>query len=141
MMVSNFPPQPTAFLGRTRELAGITGLLANPSCRLLTLVGPGGIGKTRLALQSAHTMLTQGDANTSLFSDGATFVPLQPLISPDGILSAVAEAVDFQFYPNCDPRQELFDHLNGKALILVLDNFEHLLDGAGFVSDLLANAP
>jgi hypothetical protein len=72
----NLPGQPTLFVGRTDELAEITGRLANPACRLLTLVGPGGIGKTRLAIQAASDMLPN-------FANGVYFVSLQPIENPD----------------------------------------------------------
>src|SRR5215470_17020105 len=91
------------FVGRDGELAEIARLLADPACRLLTLVGPGGIGKTRLALEAARPF------------PEAHFVPLQPLTSPDFIVSATADAINLQFYSGADPKQQLFDYLREKS--------------------------
>jgi predicted ATPase/DNA-binding CsgD family transcriptional regulator len=132
--MNNLPPVSTSFVGRQAELSEIAHLLADPACRLLTLVGPGGIGKTRLAVESAKL---QQDA----FSNGVYLISLQPLASPDFIIPAIAEALHFQFYPGGEPKQQLLDYLREKSLLLVLDNFEHLLDGVGLVSDILASAP
>src|SRR5713226_6783247 len=137
MSGSNLPVQSAPFVGRTQELAQILSLLDNPACRLLTLVGPGGIGKTRLLLE-AGAMASTGEDVT--FPDGVYFVPLQSLISPDSILCTVAEAVGLQFYSGGDPQQQLIDFFRAKSSLLLLDNFEHLLDGVGLISDLLAGA-
>ena len=128
------PFQLTAFVGRTTELAEIDGLLGDAACRLLTLVGPGGIGKTRLAIQVAANCDDQ-------FDDGVYFVPLQPLHSPELIVSAIAEIIGFPFSARVDPQQQLLQYLREKALLLVLDNFEHLLDGADQLTELLEAAP
>ena len=120
------------FVGRQDELAHIDALLSTPACRLLTLVGPGGIGKTRLALEAARQLPNPEHAH---------FVPLQPLTSPDFIVSAIADALGLQFYGGTPPKQQLLDYLRDKSWLLVLDNFEHLLDGAELPSELLASAP
>jgi predicted ATPase/DNA-binding CsgD family transcriptional regulator len=133
---THLPSQPTLFIGRTQELGEIQTRLADPTCRLLTLVGPGGIGKTRLVLQAAE----QFDASTDQTS-GVYFVPLQPLASSDTIIPAIADALDLRFYQTTNPKQRLMDYLHDQCLMLVLDNFEHLLDAAGLVSDILAAAP
>jgi predicted ATPase/DNA-binding CsgD family transcriptional regulator len=133
-MPLNFPPFSTPFVGRKHELADIRRLLSDPACRLLTLLGPGGIGKTRLAVEAAQHIQNQ-------FADGVFFVPLQPLTSADFLVSAMAEALRLQFYPAGDPREQLLDYLRDKSLLLVLDNFEHLLAGADFISELLVDAP
>ncbi len=149
MVVHNLPTQSTPFVGRTEELAEIVGLLENPTCRLLTLVGLGGMGKTRLALEAAKVLNADDaepiDGASSRarvpFPNGVYFVPLQPLTSPDFILSALAEAVGVQFYPGSEPWPQLIDYLRSKAALLILDNLEHLLDGVALFSDMLANAP
>jgi predicted ATPase/DNA-binding NarL/FixJ family response regulator len=147
MIQHDLPLQPTAFVGRTHELADILKLLDTPDCRLLTLVGPGGMGKTRLSLEIASTILNHNTGESrdlpikALFSNGVFFVPLQPLGSDDGIVSALAEAVGLQFYAGDESQQQLIDYLRPKALLLILDNFEHLLENADLVADLLANAP
>jgi predicted ATPase/DNA-binding CsgD family transcriptional regulator len=130
----NLPVQLTPFVGRTRELAEIIDLLANPDCRLLTLVGPGGIGKTRLAVEiGAHLLSRSG-------FDGVYLVALHSVSSPQCILSTVAEAIGARFYPGAEPQQQLVEYLRTKRALLIFDNFEHLVDGAEFVSDLLATA-
>lgn len=126
----HLPSQPTTFIGRERELAEVAGLLDQPACRLLTLLGPGGCGKTRLAIQ-------YGAWRQDSFPDGSHYVPLAPLRTPDNILGAVADVLSFQLYANSDPKQQLFSYLRDKQMLLILDNFEHLLDGATLVSDLL----
>lgn len=130
----NFPSPLIPLIGRRDELAEIARLLDDPDCRLLTLVGPGGIGKTRLALEAAR--LQQDN-----FAQGVTLVSLQPLGSPEFIVSAIAEALRFQFYSVDDPKHQLLDYLRERSLLLVMDNFEHLLDSAVLVSEILASAP
>jgi predicted ATPase len=98
-MSTKLPPQPTPFVGRADELGELARLLADDNCRLLTLVGPGGIGKTRLALEAArHFNALQG----------IYFVALQPIESPNLIVSAIGEALDFQFFQG-DARAQLLD--------------------------------
>ena len=136
MPTHHLPPAPTPFVGREGELAEIEQLLSDPACRLLTLVGPGGIGKTRLALEAAHVMV-----DTATFPNGVYFASLQPLTSPEFIISTIADALSFQFYSGADPRQQLLDYLREKSLLLVLDNVEHLLEDISLVSEMLAAAP
>src|SRR5258706_16428884 len=102
MVIGNLPSYASPFFGREKELRQITSLLDNPTCRLLTLVGPGGIGKTRLAIESARPF-------HSTYQSDFHFVPLQPLTTPDLIIQATAEAVNFHFSPGSDPRQQLLD--------------------------------
>jgi predicted ATPase len=127
-----FPPQVTSFVGRTQEISDITALIADPHCRLVTLVGPGGIGKTRLALEIARRLD---------FADGVHYVPLQALRSGDHMLSSLANALDFQAHSGVDLHQQLGGFLSRKQLLLVLDNFEHVLEAAGLISGILAEAP
>jgi predicted ATPase/DNA-binding CsgD family transcriptional regulator len=125
------PAQTTSFIGRTKELAEISALLLD--YRLVTLVGPGGIGKTRLALETA--------AQLRAYRDGACFVLLQPLDSSAYIVPTIADTLDFKFLSNEDPKTQLLNYLRRKHLLLVLDNFEHLLDGVEIVNELLTQAP
>ncbi len=134
MPANNLPPQPTLFVGRGKELAEIAALLADPNCRLLTLVGPGGIGKTRLAIQTANDQ-------QPLFADGVLFVPLTPLFSADLLPSAIAEAFEISFFGAEEPRIQIARYLREKHMLLIMDNFEHLLEGTGLVTDLLQAAP
>ena len=133
-MTTPVTTQHTFFVGRDTELDAISQLLQEPSCRLLSLTGPGGIGKTQLALKFA-------DLQGKYFHDGYAFVPLQPLNSPKFILSAIAENLPFDFSCKGDLLKQVFDYLSDKSLLLIMDNFEHLLEGVDLVSDLLAHAP
>ena len=122
------------FVGRHELLASIREQLADPACRLLTLVGPGGTGKTRLAVEAVSTLATN-------FPDGIFFVPLVGLQLPEGIVLVTAQTLGFSFYEQDQPRQQLLDYLRSKTLLLVLDNFEHLLEGAGIITQILEAAP
>lgn len=154
----NLPPQLTPFVGRERELAEIIRRLTDRHCRLLTLVGPGGIGKTRLALQAAQR-LSGSAPDEGFFGDGVYFVPLAVVNTANGVRLALAEAVGLSFYGNVSPKQQLLDYLQNKEMLLVLDNLEHLFSPAlipteqealsepseggvtGLMADLLAAAP
>jgi predicted ATPase/DNA-binding CsgD family transcriptional regulator len=134
MALHNFPVQPTPFIGRDREMAQLATLLENPDCRLLTLVGPGGMGKTRLVIEA-------GQAQEAHFADGVYFVPLQPLSSSEDILGAIAQVLGIRFSASFAPQQQLFDWLYKRSLLLVLDNLEHLLDGVDLLTECLNAAP
>src|SRR4051812_38565618 len=134
MVVHNLPYAAAPFVNRVSEIHEITHRLNSADCRLLTLVGPGGIGKTRLAMRVAADCAEQ-------FDDGIYFVPLQPLDSSEFIVSAIIDVVSFPSRSGGDPKQALFQYLREKALLLVLDNFEHLLDRADLLTELLEAAP
>src|ERR1051326_4987608 len=123
------------FLGRSREVEEIGALLDDPACRLVTLVGPGGIGKTRLALEVASH-------KRDTFPDGLFLVSLAPLSRAEDLLAAIAEATPFRFQQEQrSPREQFFAYLREKQahhVLLVLDNFEHLLAGMDLVSTMLA---
>jgi predicted ATPase len=123
----NLPPQPTAFVGREEEIAALADLLDKPDVRLLTILGPGGIGKTRLALAIAEHQLNASKSKLA-FPDGIFFVALAPLSTTDAIVTAVAEAVGFQFGREGDPQEQLLSYLKKNSMLLVLDNLEHLLN-------------
>ena len=129
-------PPATPFVGREADLAELAGLLATPACRLLTLIGPGGVGKTRLALRAAAEARAAG-----AFPDGVHVVALQPLASADLLAGAVADAAGLAPAGARDPTEHLRDGLRGRAALLVLDNFEHLLEGAALLPPILAAAP
>lgn len=134
----NLPPQPTPFIGREEEMARINRCLTDTDCRLLTLIGPGGIGKTRLALEAATRSVSDGT-----FPGGVYFVPLAALSSADFLVSTIAEQLDFFFQGGIDPKVQLFNYLGERkqAMLLVLDNFEQLADGADLLADILQHAP
>ncbi len=128
------PLPTTPLVGRETELAELAELIHNPDCRLLTLFGPGGIGKTRLALELAARQ-------EHLFSDGAYFVALDPLSSPDFVINAIAEEFAYQLHELGNSQRQLLHYLQTQNTLLILDNFEHLLDGVQIVGDILAAAP
>jgi predicted ATPase/DNA-binding SARP family transcriptional activator len=136
----NLPLQLTPFVGRQAMLAEIADRLQHPACRLLTLVGPGGSGKTRLALEAAAARLDD-------FPHGVYFVSLAPLESVEAIVPTVAMALGLSFYaqapghPQGQPRQQLLDYLRPKTMLLIMDNFEHLLEGLDLVLEILQTAP
>jgi predicted ATPase/DNA-binding SARP family transcriptional activator len=131
-VIYRLPPQATPFVGRNNELIEIADLLARPACRLLTLVGPGGIGKTTLALEAARTHL-------AAYPDGVVFVPLASSSSEDYLVSALADALQITFYGQDDPKAQIINYLKARHLLLVMDSLEYLRHGAGFLSDLLRN--
>jgi DNA-binding SARP family transcriptional activator/predicted ATPase len=135
----NLPIPPLPLIGRKEQLANIQARLQDPACRQITLLGPGGSGKTHLALVAAAALLTQD--KTAAFPDGGFFVPLAPLESVEAMVPAVAQCLGFNFYDEHEPRQQLLNYLRKKRLLLVLDNFEHLLDGVALVADILETAP
>ena len=125
------PIPPTPFIGREAELAEVAQLLANSSCRLLTILGAGGMGKSRLALQTAV-------GHQRIFADGIAYVSLAPLNSSDLIVPTLAEALNFTLKSSIDLIWQLLNFLRQKEILLVLDNFEHLMDGVSLLGDILA---
>lgn len=137
----NLTPPPTPFVGREEELARIAGLFLNPDCRLLTLVGPGGIGKTRLAVQAALQALVPWASGENSFPEGVFFVPLAELASPAQLVPAISAALRFSFQGALDPKTQLLGFLREKRTLLILDNFEHLLPAVALLSEILQTAP
>jgi predicted ATPase/transcriptional regulator with XRE-family HTH domain len=134
----NLPAIPTPLIGRQDELEELSKLLKDPQCRLLTLVGPGGMGKTRLSIESAFQ--SQSD-----FADGVYFVALAPVTSSRLVVPVIAEAVGFAFHSDSsiDPRSQLFYFLREKQALLVIDNLEHLLHDSEIIelfAELIAQA-
>ena len=118
--IHNLPVQLTPFIGREQELADLGRLIADPECRCITLVGPGGIGKTRLALQAAGEHLDE-------FAQGAAFVSLASVGSVGAVIPAIASAINFDFYGPSDPKVQLLNFLREKQMLLIVDNVEQLL--------------
>jgi predicted ATPase len=134
-MIRNYPAgYPLPFVGRTKELAEIGARLQEPSCRLLTLTGLGGSGKTRLALEAAKLV-------EPLFPDGAVFVGLQSVARSDSLVPAIGQAVGLPFFGRRALQDQLLDYLRDRDLLLILDNFEHLLDVAVVVKHILVQSP
>jgi predicted ATPase/DNA-binding CsgD family transcriptional regulator len=128
------PEASIPFVGRDAELAAIADLLGRGECRLVTITGPGGIGKTRLALQLAARC---GEA----FADGAVFVDLHPVQSEEGVVPAVAAAFGLPLTCGDEPESRLLQCLAGKSALVVLDNVEHLPGCAELLLKLLHAAP
>lgn len=133
-MISNLPNYAIPLVGKTSEIREIKALLSDPDCRLLTLLGPGGIGKTRLAVE----VISQTDLN---FTDGIYFVELQSVSSIDSIVQSIASVLGYEFHNDIDLRTELLNHLGDKHILIVLDNFEHLLHGHETVRAILDHTP
>ncbi|MCL4832509.1 MAG: hypothetical protein KJZ86_08715 [Caldilineaceae bacterium] len=134
---SNLPHLPASFVGREEELGLIAARLADPACRLLTLAGPGGMGKSRLAIEAGTRLLADSPA---LFPDGVWFVPLVAAETRDGLVSQLADTFQLPFARMGDPFPELLKRLEQKRLLIVLDNFEQLLAHAPLLSQLLTVA-
>ncbi len=135
--MKNLPAPRTSFVGRTHELEEIQRLLREPDCRLLTLVGPGGVGKTRLALEAAARQVGH-------YPHGVHFVPLAAVSSPDFLAPAVAESMQFSVdaaHSAVAAEEQLLDFLRERAALIVLDNFEHLVEGSTLLSHVIERAP
>ena len=129
----NLPTQPTPFIGRNTQIAALKELILNSDVRLVTLIGPGGTGKTRLSLQVAQEVLEH-------FSYGVFFVPLADDADSDQFISRVAQQLEVR--EGGRPMLEnVKDYLRDKEILLVLDNFEQLVSAASVVAELLASAP
>ena len=130
----NLQTQPTPLLGREREVEQVCAKLRREDVRLLTLTGPGGTGKTRLALQVAADLLDD-------YKDGVYFVALAPLSDPALVVSTIAQTLGVKESGGRSIMQSLLDYLREKALLLALDNFEQVTAAAPQVAELLANSP
>jgi predicted ATPase/class 3 adenylate cyclase len=129
---NNLPPQLTSFLGREREIGQVIRHLERS--RLLTLTGPGGTGKTRLALQVAARLLDR-------FHDGVFFVPLAPISEPSLVPATIAQHLGLPERGGADPMQALLVHLASRETLLVVDNFEQVQAASTVIGELLAGAP
>ncbi len=136
----NLPRQWTPFFGRAEELSRLQQRLNDPAYSLITIVGPGGSGKTRLAVTCAEQAMAQ-------WPHGAWFVSLADITAEAGpaltmrVITALAETFQLRLDGSTAPERQLFNHLRHKQLLLILDNFEHVLDAAGVVLELLQAAP
>ncbi len=141
--VNNLPAPAGAFFGREAELVQVAERLADPACRLLTILGPGGVGKTRLAVEA-------GRVEVNRFHHGVCFVPLAAVDAPDLVAATILQTLAASKKGAVTPEQQLADFLAERKLLLILDNYEHLLandgeaageDGLGLLPRLLEHAP
>lgn len=130
----NLPVFSNPFLGRASEVSEIGHLLTSPATRLVTIVGPGGIGKTRLMVGAARAL---AEGRPGQFLHGISFIPLSALESPQDIPAQIAEAAGLAFQGLDSPQKQLLEFLKDRETLLLLDNFEHLLDEAGSAIALL----
>jgi predicted ATPase/Tfp pilus assembly protein PilF len=131
---NNLPSQPTPLVGREREVEEVAERVRSEEVRLLTLTGPGGTGKTRLGLQAAADLLEE-------FSDGVFFVALATITEPELVASTIARALGVKESAEQSLMESLENYLRDKRLLLVLDNFEQVLEGAPLVGELLGSCP
>lgn len=124
----------TPLIGRDVELAELSDRLQKEACHLLTITGPGGVGKTRLAVQLARQ-------HAADFRDGVFFVPLAGVSSPASFIPTMATALNFTFYGREDLQTQLFNYLRDKTMLLIIDNFEHLIETGASLLELLKWAP
>ncbi len=130
----NLPLTPGPFVGREAEVATIQDHLQDPACRLLTLVGAGGMGKTRLALEAVSDWISRLGEDEL---EGVTLIPLTPVQAAEAILPAIAQAIGLPLSPGREPWQQLLDYLAQKRWLLILDGFEHLPGGAELTAEIL----
>lgn len=131
---TNLPDSPTSFVGRETEIAQISETLANPNARLVTIFGLGGVGKTRLALQV-------GRAHLNAFKDGVWFIDLTAIQSPQAIITAIAQSLSIPLRGLDTPLEQVQQSIQNKEMLWLFDNFEHLVEGASILSELLSHAP
>jgi len=130
----NLPAVSTPIIGREEAVTQLRHQVINGDARLITLVGPGGCGKTRLAMKVGHELITS-------FSQGVWFVPLASISTPLLVPQSIMQALNIRHTPGLSGLQTLISFLQDKQLLLILDNFEHLMDAATDMSELLAAAP
>ena len=130
----NLPESLTPFVGRKQEIFELDQLLRDSHKRLITILAPGGMGKTRLAVEFARRQV-------GTTRDGVYFIPLAPLGDPAEIITTIAEIIGFVFQGKDEPIHQLINFLKGREMLLVLDNFDHLVNGAYLIGNILKLAP
>ncbi|MBP8056634.1 MAG: tetratricopeptide repeat protein [Chloroflexi bacterium] len=135
--VHHFPAPLTPFIGRQQELKEIMTTLANPACRVLTLLGPGGMGKTRLCLQVGQQLAGSG----RYYRDGIYFIALANVTSEPLLITTIAQRLGLRLEEQTTPGHQLLAYLRDKEMLLVCDNFEQIVTAAAFVAEIVTTAP
>jgi len=130
----NLPVQATPFLGRKQELRELSALLRQEDCRLITVLATGGMGKTRLSIELAQTQLQH-------FPEGVFFVALASLSSQEGLPLSIASALNVGLQAQASVESQVIDYLRDKSMLIILDNFEHVLEAALYLVELLEKCP
>jgi len=136
----NLPSPLLPIIGRTEELKQIQERLADPSCRLLTITGMGGAGKTRLALEAAQLLAKSAKGN-ALFCDGIYLVRLDQVMAEQPLVSVIANAIGHTFQGPHEQTKQFLQYLRNRNILLLLDNFEHMLSHSDFLLEILHTAP
>jgi predicted ATPase/tetratricopeptide (TPR) repeat protein len=132
---NNLPAQTTSFIGREHELNELQALIEDASLRLITVIAPGGMGKTRLAIEAGNQALNG-------LGMSAYLIELAPLTDSTSIVSAIADALKYNFQNDeRPPKQQILDYLANKTLLFIFDNYEHIIESASLVSDILSVSP
>lgn len=144
--IKNLPTQLNEFVGRDQELCDLLAYVRDPGTRLISIIATGGMGKTRLAIALAEhigaSTILLDEEDELLFHDGIYFIDLTSIDQTGLIIPTIAEGLGYQFQQDGrDLKQQLLQYLRNKSLLLILDNFEHLLDKAMIISEMLQYAP
>src|SRR5215203_1762586 len=139
---NNLPAQSTRLIGRGREVEDVRNRLAQPDVRMITMTGPGGVGKTRLGLQVAASLLTNGSPDEGQgFRDGIYFVPLAAVSDPHLVIATIAHTLELRGATQEELLERLKSYLHDKRMLLLLDNFEQVVSAAPLLSDVQASCP
>jgi predicted ATPase/DNA-binding XRE family transcriptional regulator len=140
--INNLPGERTTFVGRESALAAVRGLLLRKEVRLVTLFGPPGIGKTRLSLKAASTLLRDDDPGAEqVFRDGIFFVPLDAVTNPSMVTLVIMQSLGVKETPSLTLAEHLIAYLRDRRMLLVLDNFEQVVQARDIVANLLVECP
>jgi tetratricopeptide (TPR) repeat protein len=135
--IHNFPTPQTPFIGRQQEIDQIITKLADPDCRVLSLLGPGGMGKTRLSLEVGRQL----GSGLRLYRDGVFFISLLNVTNRDQMAATIAQRLGLRLEEQTTPRSQLLAYLRNKEMLLVFDNFEQIREGATLVAEIVSAAP
>ena len=133
-VLHNLPADTLPFIGREREIKEIITQLNDDNIRLITIVGAGGMGKSRLSIEVGRQLLPR-------FLQGVYFISLAPITTTEQIITTIADTIGFKFHSDVKAKQQLLDYLEHQHMLLIIDNFEHLLESADLLTDILKVAP